>query len=451
MVKHPFDEEYFMKGTKSNYGGKYAPYIREVFLPMAMKRAIYIEERYDPKSVLDLGCGKGFLVLSLRGLGINARGIDISEWAIDNCEKKISKFVKIGDIRKLSKIKKNSVDLLVCDDTLEHLPIEDIDKTIKGMCRVAKNNIVVTVVVKDNGKDKTHQCIMSLSEWVELFTKYGFKPVHQDTVTQVDGNVISHLDLEVRETDYTVDPNYIIMTPVWNVEKTLPIFLDHIDRLDPPPMKILFCENNSTDKTVDIINNYKGNKELIQFSLDKNMFKEKTTHRHTGIALARQKLLDRAREIDPDYALFIDADVLPLNTDLIRKVHLREFPILGAPYYRHFPEGIHLCSLWSGNKPGTFALRQNSVVDLDTPLVTSGGAMFLSRKIIQDKKLHFSPIYLGGGELTAEDFGFCFLARSMGYQIYLDFTIKVHHLIYESVRPKPWAVDDSGKFIDFTY
>jgi 2-polyprenyl-3-methyl-5-hydroxy-6-metoxy-1,4-benzoquinol methylase len=38
-----------------------------------------------PQSVLDLGCGPGLLVEALRKRGVDASGVDISEYAIEHC------------------------------------------------------------------------------------------------------------------------------------------------------------------------------------------------------------------------------------------------------------------------------------------------------------------------------------------------------------------------------
>src|ERR1700676_1129459 len=44
--------------------------------------AIHISELLQPRSVLDAGCAMGFLVEELRKRGVEACGIDISEYAI---------------------------------------------------------------------------------------------------------------------------------------------------------------------------------------------------------------------------------------------------------------------------------------------------------------------------------------------------------------------------------
>ena len=44
--------------------------------------ASHIKENYHPQTVLDAGCAMGLLVAALRDLGVEAYGVDLSEYAI---------------------------------------------------------------------------------------------------------------------------------------------------------------------------------------------------------------------------------------------------------------------------------------------------------------------------------------------------------------------------------
>lgn len=445
-----FDEEYFLKGTKSNYGGKFAAYTREHFLPQAMKKAIQIQDTLNPKTVLDVGCGRGYLVFALRSLDVNAWGVDISEWAIANCEKKIAKFLKLGNVLKLSKAyPKRQFDLVVADDLLEHVHPKKAQKAVEQICKKAKTWAKADVINQDNGVDKSHQTILPNRDWVRMFADCGFKLAREQVVKQADGNVSGRMLLKRRDAPLGKKLRYVVLIPVYNAERTLPLCLEYVGRLDPPPEKVVFCENNSTDRTLEIVANYPGEKELIQFNVASDFLVGK--HTHTVIGNARQMLLQKARELDPDYALFIDADVLALDRNLVEKVHYRELDLLGAPYYRNFPEGLFLGTLFPAvnPKPGDrYSLRASVSLDLETVEATSAGALFLSNKILKDKRLNFVPLL---AKMWAEDFGFCAKAKALGYPTHLDSTINVHHMTRESMgKVKPWTQKD-GKFADFRF
>ena len=64
-----YDEDYFLRGEGSNYGGEYAPFTAKHYIPIAAKRALGLIETFHPRNVLDVGCGRGFLVSQLRLMG----------------------------------------------------------------------------------------------------------------------------------------------------------------------------------------------------------------------------------------------------------------------------------------------------------------------------------------------------------------------------------------------
>ena len=52
----------------------------------------------EPKTVLDAGCAKGFLVEALRDKGVDAFGIDISKYAISQVRSDIQQYCRVGSI-----------------------------------------------------------------------------------------------------------------------------------------------------------------------------------------------------------------------------------------------------------------------------------------------------------------------------------------------------------------
>src|SRR2546430_12388218 len=52
--------------------------------------------RLEPRTVLDVGCAKGFLVECLRDRGIDAYGLDISEYAIKDVRPDIRPYCWVG-------------------------------------------------------------------------------------------------------------------------------------------------------------------------------------------------------------------------------------------------------------------------------------------------------------------------------------------------------------------
>lgn len=110
-----------------------------------LKNLIGESKKIHPKSVLDVGCGEGFVLMRLRksDIGKDLVGVDYSKTAID-IGKKLhpSLNLKQGDIYKLP-FKDNTFDLVICCEVLEHL--EDPEKALKELTRVSKKHVILSV------------------------------------------------------------------------------------------------------------------------------------------------------------------------------------------------------------------------------------------------------------------------------------------------------------------
>jgi SAM-dependent methyltransferase len=136
-----------------------------------------------PKSVLDIGCAKGYLVYLFYEKGIEAYGVDVSRYAINESPKEIRNRLYILDIEKDSLPFANDYfDLVIGLELLEHLFY--FDNMLKELKRVLKNNgyiFFTTPTPKswDALFDKTHVNVRSRSFWIGLFNKYGFLQIEK--------------------------------------------------------------------------------------------------------------------------------------------------------------------------------------------------------------------------------------------------------------------------------
>ena len=89
--------------------------------------------------VLDVGCGKGFLLheLSRAVPGIHVQGIDVSEYAIANAKEEVKPFLEVGSAVSLP-YADNSFDYVVSLGTLHNLPIRHLFDGVKEIDRVGK-------------------------------------------------------------------------------------------------------------------------------------------------------------------------------------------------------------------------------------------------------------------------------------------------------------------------
>ena len=124
-----YGEEYF-----SHDCGE--PYQRsDVWLNLFRGYAERIHQDINPATVLDAGCAMGFLVEMLRKRGVQAWGIDISEYAIQNVHPDIRPYCRIGSV--LEPFPHPKYDLIVCMEVLEHLTSEEAEKAVANLCNHA--------------------------------------------------------------------------------------------------------------------------------------------------------------------------------------------------------------------------------------------------------------------------------------------------------------------------
>lgn len=265
----------------------------------------------------------------------------------------------------------------------------------------------------------------------------------------------------------------ILLVPIYNSTKRCwKVFERALYRLDPLPEKVIFCENNSTDNTLELINNFQLPHEVIRVWFKEDAAKGQP---YEGIGNVRQLLLTRARQPNVKMAIFLDDDCIPQDKNFIQKFIDNNFDICGGTYTRDFPEGTLVASKWSMNAPiedmprGTnpvirrgieksivegrkhgcnclgFAYTSFEEGKIYKVTITSAGALALSQKVLQDRQLNFIPIRHDLSETgeVSEDFGYCLLANNLGYVIYLDFRMKFAHL-GAFTKDRPWAtyVDD---------
>jgi SAM-dependent methyltransferase len=158
-----FDAYYFAHGC-----GR--PYQRdEEWLAFFDGIAEQIVQRINPRTVLDAGCAMGFLVEGLRKRGVEAYGIDVSEYAIQNVHEDIQDFCRLGSV---SEPFAQQYDLIMIIEVLEHLTQVDGEKAVRNVCRFTED--VLFSSTPFDYKEASHFNVQPPEYWAELFTVQGF-------------------------------------------------------------------------------------------------------------------------------------------------------------------------------------------------------------------------------------------------------------------------------------
>ena len=128
-----------------------------------------IVKELEPKSVLDAGCAWGFLVEALRNRGVEAWGIDISEYAISNVHESIKDYCQVGSIVEPFD---RRYDLIVNIEVLEHMQKAEAIKAIENFC-LSSDRVLFSSTPFDY-KEVTHINVQVPEYWSREFARHGF-------------------------------------------------------------------------------------------------------------------------------------------------------------------------------------------------------------------------------------------------------------------------------------
>jgi glycosyltransferase involved in cell wall biosynthesis len=169
--------------TEDYYGASYdeggVPYRREeeVWVSFFEGVANAIAKNLGPQTVLDVGCAIGMLVEALRDCGIDAKGFDLSPWAIEQIPARLQPYCWVGSVTEEIE---GHYDLITCIEVLEHLPPWMADAAVANICRHADH--VLFSSTPDDFDEPTHLNVEPVGYWTNLFMQHGFvRDLNRDT------------------------------------------------------------------------------------------------------------------------------------------------------------------------------------------------------------------------------------------------------------------------------
>lgn len=180
-IARKFDKEYFDGDRKFGYGGyHYHPR----FWRSVVKDFRDYYKLTAASSILDVGCGKGFMLHDFAETipGINLRGIDISEYAIQHAIDDMKPNISIADAKELPFADK-SFDLVISINTVHNLALKDCKLALREIQRVTKRYSFITIDAYRSAEEKkrleawnlTALTYMSVGEWKKLFAQLRFQ------------------------------------------------------------------------------------------------------------------------------------------------------------------------------------------------------------------------------------------------------------------------------------
>ena len=175
--------DYWDGDRRINYGGyRYDGRWAKVARAMADHYGIKAGDR-----ILDVGCGKGFLLYDFTQVvpGVEVAGIDISAYAIDNAKEEVRDRMQVGSAASLP-FADGSFDFVYSINTLHNLHCYDLDKALREMQRVGRRHRYVCVESYRNEEEKanllywqvTCEAFNTPEEWQWWFSQTGYQGDH---------------------------------------------------------------------------------------------------------------------------------------------------------------------------------------------------------------------------------------------------------------------------------
>ncbi len=179
-VASKYDYDYWDGDRKYGYGGyKYDGR----WQPVAQR--LIDQYKLSPTAkILDVGCGKAFLLYELKKLLPLATivGFDHSSYAITHAKEEIRSTLFVHDAAKKYSFKDKEFDLVLSLTTLHNLKINHLSTALREIERVGKNKFIVVESFRNEQELFNLQCwaltcqaFFSPEEWIWLFNQCSYK------------------------------------------------------------------------------------------------------------------------------------------------------------------------------------------------------------------------------------------------------------------------------------
>ncbi len=179
-IARKFGKDFFDGERKYGYGGyNYNPkYWTEV-----VKDFVSYYKLDKKARILDVGCGKGFMLYDFKKQfpNISIHGIDISEYAIENSLEEVKKNLKVGSCDNIP-FPDKYFDLVISINTIHNLDKDGCAQSLKEICRVSKKYKFIIVDAYSNDEEKkrmyawnlTAKTIMHEKNWINFFKENNY-------------------------------------------------------------------------------------------------------------------------------------------------------------------------------------------------------------------------------------------------------------------------------------
>ena len=179
-ISKQYDEDYWDGDRRYGYGGyKYMP---GRWKPVA-EQLINTYNLTSNSKVLDIGCGKGYLLHEMKLLipDLNIIGIDSSDYGLENAKKEIKPFLYKHKVEDKLSYEDNEFDLVISLGTFHNLRLMELKIALLEMERVGKQAYLMLESYRNEKELFNLQCwaltaesFFDKDEWIWLYNNFGY-------------------------------------------------------------------------------------------------------------------------------------------------------------------------------------------------------------------------------------------------------------------------------------
>ena len=179
-VAKEYEADYWDGDRRYGYGGY--KYIPGRWKPVA-EEFIKIYKLTNQSSVLDIGCGKAYLLYEIKLLlpRLKVVGFDISKHGLAGAKEEIRDFLFFHKAQDQFPFEDNEFDLVISLGTFHNLRIFELKTALSEMERVGKQGYLMLESYRNEEEQFNLQCwaltaeaFFDVSEWIWLYRHFGY-------------------------------------------------------------------------------------------------------------------------------------------------------------------------------------------------------------------------------------------------------------------------------------
>jgi len=177
-ISKKFSYDYWDGDRKYGYGGY--KYIDGYWKPLA-KKLIKDYNLSNKSSLIDIGCGKGYLLCEIRKIlpKIRLVGLDISNYAIKNSHMLIKNNLIQFDVRTKLPFKANEFDLAISLGTFHNFVLSELKLSLGEIRRISRKSYLMVESYRNDRELFNLQCwaltcrsFFNKSEWLWIYKEF---------------------------------------------------------------------------------------------------------------------------------------------------------------------------------------------------------------------------------------------------------------------------------------